>query len=76
MKIAKEVREGEMLPAWYGLARRRWDSNTAICYPIPLNVLYAWGYALLVWLKHGGRWVPVNPREAYAQGLRDAKRAP
>lgn len=75
MKISKEVREGELLPAWYGVAWRRWDANTAICYPVPLNVLCAWCRGVLIWLKHGGRIVPSNSREAYAQGLRDGKRA-
>lgn len=63
-----------MIPAWYGVAWMQWDVDVAVCLPIPLNLLAAAVRALAIWLRHGYRVVPLNAREAYAQGLRDGKR--
>ncbi len=76
MKLAKEIEDCMMLPPWYGAAWRRMDRRTIVCYPIPLNVVFAWARGFAIWVRHGGRSVPANARDAYAQGLRDAKHAP
>ena len=75
MKIAKEVRQGEVIPEWYGVAWVRWEVDAAICYPMPLNVLFAAVRAIAIWMRHGYRAVPYNARDAYAQGLRDGMRS-
>lgn len=75
MKIEKEVRQGEIIPGWYGVAWVRWEDDAAICYPMPLNLLVAAVRAIAIWMRHGYRAVPYNTREAYAQGLRDGKRS-
>lgn len=74
MKIAKEVRPGEIIPAWYGVAWVRWDKGASICYPMPLNLLVATSRGILLWMRYGYRPVPCGARDAYAQGLRDGKR--
>jgi hypothetical protein len=73
MKIAKEVQQGSVIPAWYGIAWTRFESNTAICYPMPFNLLVATTRAIVVWMRYGYRIVPYNARDAYAQGVRDGK---
>ena len=75
MKIAKEVRKGEVIPEWYGVAWVRWEVDEAICYPMPLNLLIAAARAIAIWMRYGYRAVPYNARDAYAQGLRDGKRS-
>jgi len=74
MKIMKEVREGEIITAWYGVAWNEWQSKIAICYPMPLNMLVAAVRVIVIWMRAGYRAVPVNPRDAYLQGRRDERR--
>ena len=69
MKIRKEVHRGEMLPAWYGVAWIRWEADTAVCYPMPFNLVIAVCRALVVWIKYGHCSVYSNARDAYAQGI-------
>jgi hypothetical protein len=76
MNIVKKVRQGEMLPAWYGCAWREWEMDRMVCLPIGLNVLCALMRRIYHLVKMGGISVPVDPRDAYAQGLRDGKRSP
>lgn len=73
MRIAKEVRQCEIIPAWYGVAWLRWDAGIAVCYPMPLNLILAAARAVLIWMRHGYRAIPCNARDAYAQGLREGK---
>lgn len=55
MEIKKEIREGEMIPKYYGVAYRNMDRLTAICYPIPLNIVLALWNRFYIWLRwrHG-----------------------
>ena len=53
-QLKKELREGEMLPKYYGIAYRRIDELTAICYPIPLNVVVGYLNKFWLWLRMGG----------------------
>lgn len=75
MKIAKEVHNGEIIPAWYGVAWVRLEVDAAICYPMPLNLLIAVVRSIAIWMRHGYRAVPYSARDAYAQGLREWKRS-
>lgn len=72
--ISKRVNEGYLIPAWYGVAWKEWQSNQAICYPIGLNCLVAVLRAFYYTVKFAGHSMPMNPRDAYAQGRRDALR--
>lgn len=75
LRIAKEVRQGQVIPAWYGVAWYRWDADLAICYPMPFNLVFAAIRAVVIWVRHGYRAMPYSARDAYAQGLRDGKRS-
>lgn len=75
MAFRKEVREGEIIPAWYGVAWTRWEVNSAICYPMPLNLIVAAVRAVVIWMRYGYMAMPRHSRDAYAQGLRDGKRS-
>lgn len=74
MTIVKEVRQGEVIPAWYGVAWVQLENNRAICYPMPFNLLIAAVRATVIWMRYGYRVVPYNARDAYAQGVRDGNR--
>lgn len=73
--LRKEISGNTMFPAWYGYAWRRWDCDLIVCYPMPLNVIFAWARAIATCVRYGARAVPADPRDAYAQGRRDGKRA-
>lgn len=49
----RQVSQGELMPKWYGLAIYEPWSDTQICYPIPLNLLYRWYDALRWKVKRG-----------------------
>jgi len=42
------IREGEAIPRWYGIARTYWDLGRLICYPIPFNLIVRGWH----WLLH------------------------
>ena len=75
MGIVKEVRAGEIIPAWYGVAWTRWEVNSAICYPMPLNLIVAAARAVVIWMSYGYMAMPRHSRDAYAQGIRDGSGA-
>lgn len=41
MGITREVRQGEIIPAWYGVAWVRFDRDVTVCLPMPLNLIAA-----------------------------------
>ncbi len=41
LKLRKELREGEMIPKYYGIAYGELDRLIAVAYPIPLNIIVA-----------------------------------
>lgn len=67
----KKITNGDLIPPYYGVAWFDWYRNQAVCLPIGLNVLAALGRTVYFSIKHAGRLVMANPRDAYAQGLRD-----
>lgn len=71
MKIVKEIRHGELLPPWYGVAWRRFDVDTATCLPVPINLIAAIVRSCYYFIKHGHMAVSCNPRDAYEQGFHD-----
>ena len=46
------VREGEVVPRWYGVARRDWSMDVLVCYPVPFNLIMYGGH----WLLHTVRF--------------------
>lgn len=73
IQIIKRVSEGEILPPFYGVAWVDWLSNSAMCMPVPLNLVAQ--VLREVWFACKGGWqeVPRNPRAAYAQGFKDGR---
>lgn len=53
MKLkGKQIKAGERMPKFYGLAYWDYNMDIAICYPIPLNLFSRWLYDLTFWLKN------------------------
>lgn len=73
MKIIKTVPNGYLLPRFYGVAGFDWSRDYAVCLPLGLNVLAALGRSAYFSVKHAGRIVMQNPRDAYAQGLSEGR---
>lgn len=75
MKIAivKRINEGQMLPAFYGIAWYEDYRREAVCLPIPLNLVATIGREIWFALRGGFRATHLNPRAAYAQGFRDGR---
>lgn len=48
-----EITQGQIIPAWYGLAYRENHLDVQVCYPIPINLLVRWWHDLLWWMKRG-----------------------
>ncbi|WP_291015308.1 hypothetical protein [Hydrogenophaga sp.] len=67
--MKKTIKPGQMIPAWYGIAWQNFDSRTAVCYPVPINVIVATGRAFWLWLRYGYKPVPIDPRDAFVQGV-------
>jgi hypothetical protein len=73
--LIKRVSNGYLLPRFYGVAWFDWQASQAVCLPLGVNVLAALGRSVYFSIKHAGRIVHQNPRDAYAQGLRDGLEA-
>ena len=56
MNIKREIREGDLIPAWYGIAWTEYREGIlfASCLPIPFNLVIGWARRLYLWAKHGG----------------------
>lgn len=74
-RLIFEVNEGSILPAWYGLAWHRYHKLSAVCMPLPFNILAAALRGVWIWLRFGFLPVPCNPLDAYWQGLQDGRRS-
>src|SRR5258708_40165453 len=46
--FTKQIKQGGVIPHWYGFAYHDFDTDTASYMPIPINLLYS-GYR---WLKY------------------------
>lgn len=68
MKLIKEVRHGEMIPPWYGVAWTRYDLDSAMCFPVPINMIAGLGRAFVIFVRYGYLGVKSNPRDAFHQG--------
>lgn len=62
------------MPAFFGVAWHDNMRNRSVCLPVPLNIIAGVARDAYYWLRFGWKAVPVNPRAAYAAGLRDAKK--
>jgi len=73
MTLKKLIREGEMIPKYYGIAYRNWDSLTAVCYPIPLNLIVGIWDRSILWLKHGHKLYENGYSKGYSEGYRGGR---
>lgn len=46
------LNDGEVIPKWYGIAFRDYSSFRTVCYPIPFNILVAFGRQCWICLKN------------------------
>jgi hypothetical protein len=76
MSFVKRISQGQIIPAWYGVAWKDWQRDQTVCLPLGLNLLASMCRGLYFTLKLGAREIVMDPRAAYAQGLRDGKRLP
>lgn len=72
MGLLKRVSEGEVMPEWYGVAWHENYERVTVCAPVPLNLAIAACRGVWHWMRWGYKPVRISPREAYAQGRRDA----
>lgn len=74
MKFSRVVREGEMLPPWYGVAWVDFRSGSAVCMPVPCNLIAGLVRAAWAFLRIGHHPVYRSPRAAYLQGRHDERK--
>jgi hypothetical protein len=67
--LVREVAEGAVLPAGYGVAWIRWSTGHAICLLVPLNVAAGAARRAWHWAKVP-RALVMDPRQAYDKGYR------
>lgn len=72
--LVREVAEGAVLPAGFGVAWISWTSGAAVCLPIPLNVAAGACRRTWHWAKVPHALV-MDPRQAYDKGYRAGIRA-
>lgn len=68
-KIKVSVSHGCMIPAWYGVAWHMYESNSVVCYIMPINKLALLIRNIYLWLQYGGVSMSANVREVYHQGV-------
>ncbi len=73
--MIKRIKQGAIVPAWYGVAWREWDSHEAVCLPVGLNAIVAVTRWAWFGIRFAGVALPDRERDAYAQGYRDGRKA-
>lgn len=74
VSFEKVIRNGDVIPRFYGIAYRSFIDDKAICYPVPLNWLVRWGMEIARRLK-----VPGTTKferavvAAYQKGFKEGK---
>lgn len=74
MSIIERVPENCVIPKWYGVAWYEWAGRHWVCLPIPLNMAAALLRSAYVFFRGGFRAMPIDPRDAYLQGVRDGEK--
>lgn len=72
MQIVKIVKQGEQIPAWYGVAWVHFMRHESTCLPLPVNLVAAFFRFIYIWMRHGWKDIPVSPLDAYYQGHNEA----
>ena len=71
--ITKYIKDGQMLPPYYGFAWYQFEIGITACLPVPLNLIVAILRNVYSFMKYGNIRVFNNPRDAYRQGYNDGK---
>lgn len=69
--LKREIQEGGMAPAWYGVAWRDHNRRSVICYPIVLNIIVSFLRSVYISIRFGNMTISCDPRDAYQQGFRN-----
>lgn len=71
----RQIREGEMIPRFSGIAWKNFESLSVVVLPVPVNVIARWGRTFWFWLRVG-YWNPSLLERvsdnAYTAGRRSA----
>jgi hypothetical protein len=73
MQLIIKIRQGELIPAWYGIAYYSFHEDCAYATFIPFNIIYAIVRSIYIFMRVGGVSVRQNSRESYWQGLLKGK---
>lgn len=73
MELVKRIKEGEMCPAWYGLAYIDYLRNEGVCMPLGISLVVGLSRALALTLISSYRDIISNPRAVYTQGFIDGR---
>lgn len=72
--LVRVVAQGYILRRGFGVAWVRWQDGSAVCMPVPLNVLAAAGRRAWAWLRFP-RCLFRDPRQAFLEGYQMGLRA-
>ena len=69
------IYEGEIVPAWYGVAYYRWWQRAAVCYPVPFHLLVRWARDCYYVVKcsHRPDWFAAQQLKAHLEGVEEGK---
>ena len=67
--MQKIAYDGEMIPRFYGIAWREWNTYHRICYPIPFHLII--GFCRFIYIRISIFTFPNDYLEAYRRGYRD-----
>lgn len=72
MKVLKRIEQGELIPAWHGVAYFDFASLKCVVAPLPLNIVIGLARAAYTTLRFAHRAVADSQRAAYAPPTRKA----
>lgn len=72
MKIQKIISPGEKIPNYYGVSFHHYETNSIICYPIPLNIII--GFARNVFYRYLKTFRPTALQDMFFKMEQDADR--
>jgi hypothetical protein len=71
--MIKRIRQGDLLPLYYGTAWIEHQNYEVVCLPLGINVIAAVARSLYFSIRFAHLMVYSNPRDAYMQGVRDGR---
>ena len=76
--MRKYIKEGEVMPKWYGYAYMDWAALEKVAYPLGINLFARWFHKIKVWICWNGFQKDVDGWrkmriEEYNKGLLDGQ---